>query len=104
MAPQYKRKADDAEIVRLNNIGLSLTSIGERLGVHHTTVKYRLDVLGIRPADTRRSFMEDVFNALPLPQQEWLMNQLGPDHSIKDLIKSLVLKEFRDRAAPIIGP
>ncbi|AZO48026.1 hypothetical protein [Mesorhizobium sp. M4B.F.Ca.ET.058.02.1.1] len=101
MAARYKRKADDTEIVRLNNIGLSLTSIGERLGVHHTTVKYRLDALGIPPADTRRAFMEDIFSALPVSQQEWLMNQLGPGHTVKDFVRSLLIKEFMGRAAPI---
>ncbi|ESX17523.1 hypothetical protein X766_15740 [Mesorhizobium sp. LSJC255A00] len=103
MTKGYRRKADDAEIVRLNNIGLSLTSIGEKLGVHHTTIKYRLDALGIAPADTRRSFMEDIFEALPLQQQQWLMDQLGPGHSVKEFVRSLLIKEFMGRAASIPG-
>lgn len=101
MASGYKRKADDAEIVRLNSIGMSLCGIGERLGVHHTTIRYRLATLGVQPADTRRAFMEDVFKTLPMQQQEWLMDQLGPGHSIKDFVRSLLIKEFMGRAAPV---
>lgn len=90
----YKRKADDNEIVQLNNIGLSLSGIAKRLGVHHTTITYRLRVLGIEPADTRRAFMEDIFETLSPAQQTWLMNQLGPGYSVKDFIRSLLIKEF----------
>lgn len=93
----YKRKADDNVIVHLNNVGLSLAGIAERLGVHHTTIKYRLNTLGIQPVDTRRAFMEDIFETLSLPQQEWLINQLAPGHSIKDFVRSLLIKEFINR-------
>ena len=98
MASDYKRKADDNQIVALNSVGLSMVSIGERLGVHHTTIKHRLKALGIAPADTRRAFMEDIFEGLSLQQQEWLLRQLGPGHSIKDFVRMLLLKEFINRS------
>jgi hypothetical protein len=100
MSSTYKRKADDNTIIELNSIGLSLTGIAERLGVHHTTITYRLRALGISPADTRRTFMEDVFEALSPSQQTWLISQLGPAHSVKDFIRSLLIKEFVNRTAP----
>jgi hypothetical protein len=99
MTSNYKRKADDNTIIELNNIGLSLTGIAERLGVHHTTITYRLKALGIPAADTRRAFMEDVFEALSPSQKEWLVNQLGPGYSVKDFIRSLLIKEFVNRTA-----
>lgn len=94
----YKRKADDGKIIELNNVGLSLTGIGERLGVHHTTITGRLKALGIAPADTRRAFMEDIYEALAPAQQEWLIDQLGPGYSVKDFIRSLLIKEFVGRS------
>jgi hypothetical protein len=101
MPSNYKRKADDARIIELNNLGLSLNGIGERLGVHHTTITYRLRALGIPAADTRRAFMEDVFEALSPSQQEWLIDQLEPGYSVKDFIRSLLIKEFVSRTAPL---
>ena len=100
MAGNYKRKADDNEIVDLNNVGLSLSGIAERLDVHHTTITYRLRALGIAPADTRRAFMEDIFDSLSLQQQQWLIKQLAPGYSVKDFIRSLLIKEFMSRHTP----
>jgi hypothetical protein len=101
MTSNYQRKADDNRIVELNNVGLSLTRIGELLNVHHTTVKYRLKALGIEPADTRRSFMEGIFESLSPSQQQWLIGKLHPGFTAKDLIRSMLVKEFINRAAPI---
>lgn len=97
----YKRKADDRQIVDLNNIGLSLSGIAERLGVHHTTITGRLKALGIAPADTRRAFMEDIFESLSLPQQEWLIAQMSPGYAVKDFIRSLLIKEYMADRAPV---
>jgi len=97
MASKYKRKADDNQIVALNNVGLSLGSIAAKLGVHHTTVTYRLKTLGITPADTRRSFMEDIFVELSAQQQEWLVSQLVPGYSVKQFIRSLLIQAYIDR-------
>lgn len=93
MAAQ-KTKVDDAYIVALNSVGISLQGIARRTDRHHTTVTARLKSLGIPPADTRRAFMEDIFDNLSLAQQEWLMAQLGPSHSVKDFVRSLIIKEF----------
>lgn len=97
MASDYKRKADDNRIIELNSVGLSLTGIAQRLDVHHTTITHRLNTLGIKPTDTRRAFMEDIFEALSEPQQTWLIDQLGPGHSVKDFLRSLLIKEYVNR-------
>lgn len=91
------RKASDLDIIGLNAVGLSLARISRDLGVHHTTVTHRLKTLNIPPADTRRAFMEDIFDGLSLQQQEWLIAQLGPAYAIKDMVKSLLIKEFVTR-------
>ena len=88
------RKADDLQIIGLNSVGLSLGGIAKRLDVHHTTITHRLKTLNIPPADTRRAFMEDIYDSLSKPQQEWLIEQLGSGHSIKDFIKSLIVRDY----------
>lgn len=88
------KKTSDLEIIGLNSVGISLGGIGKRLGVHHTTVTSRLKILNIEPTDTRRAFMEDIFNDLSAQQQAWLIDQLGSGRSVKDFVKSLIVKEF----------
>src|SRR5690348_3521128 len=84
------RKASDADIIRLNSLGLSLATIGDILKCHPTTITHRLRELKVQPADTRRSFMEDVYKSLSEDQLEWISNQLGPHLSIKDFIKNVL--------------
>lgn len=84
------RKASDADIIRLNSVGLSLTTIARALDCHPTTITLRLRSLGIPPADTRRTFMEDIFMDLTTAQQEWLADQLSSTMSIKDYVKGLI--------------
>lgn len=84
------RKVTDEELIRLNNLGLSLKTIGKEVGVHPSTVKLRLDGLGIPAADTRRSFMEDIYATLGESQREWLSQQLNGSLSIKDLVTRLI--------------
>lgn len=88
------RKASDADIIRLNSVGLSLSTIATALGAHPTTITLRLKKLKVDPADTRRAFMEDIVRQLPTEQVDWLADQLGPHLSIKDFIRNLLVKEF----------
>jgi hypothetical protein len=87
------RKANDADLVRLNSMGLSLSTIANILNCHHTTVTQRLKALNVPPADTRRAFMEDIVTRLTPAQSDWIADQLGPHHSIKDFITNLLTKE-----------
>jgi len=88
------RKATDADIIRLNSVGLSLATIAERLNCHPSTITQRLRALNIAPADTRRTFMEDIYLALPKDQQTWLEGQLGAHISIKDYVRNLLVKDY----------
>ena len=99
MANVYRanRKATDEDIIRMNSVGLSLATIARALNCHPTTVTLRLKSLRVQPADTRRSFMEDIFLELTLDQQEWLADQLNPYLSIKDFVKKLIQNEYQHR-------
>lgn len=98
------RKASDADLIRLNSVGLSLATVAKLLGCHHTTVTQRLKALGIEPADTRRAFMEDVLKKMTSQQQDWLADQLGPHLSVKDFVLNVLVKEHlrqsQQKAAP----
>lgn len=88
------RKATDADIIRLNSVGLSLGTIARALDCHPTTITLRLRSLKIPPADTRRSFMEDIFLKLSLEQQEWLADQVATTN-IKDFVELLITAAYK---------
>jgi DNA-binding transcriptional MerR regulator len=91
---RINRKASDADIIRWNSLGLSLAKIGEILDIHPTTVMLRLKGLGIEPADTRRTFMQEIVLALPGNQQDKLVDKLGPQFSIKDYVRNLISRDL----------
>ena len=91
-----KKTIPDSDLVRLNSLGFSLATIGSSLGCHPTTVTLRLKDIGVVPADTRRTFMEDVLMKMPVAQLEWVEHQLGPHHSIKDYVRTLITKAYLD--------
>lgn len=95
--PSANKKINDSKIIGLNSVGISLGGVAKRLDCHHTTVTGRLKILNIPPADTRRAFMEDIYDGLSTRQQEWLIQQLGPSHSIKDFVKSLIIEKYISR-------
>lgn len=88
------RKGSDETIIRLNSVGLSLTTIGAILECHPATISARLRSLNIPPADTRRTFMEDVLSMLNESQQNWLADQLGPHISVKEYVRNLIVQEY----------
>lgn len=94
------RKSSDADLIRLNSVGLPLKAIASRVGCHPSTVTQRLQQLNVAPADTRRAFMEDIYQSLSLDQQTWLENQLGAHVSIKDYVKRLLVKEYLNSGEP----
>ena len=89
------RKATDADIIRLNSVGLSLATIARALDCHPTTITLRLRSLKIPPADTRRSFMEDIFLTLTMEQQEWLADQVETT-AVKDYVKQLIIDKHAE--------
>lgn len=98
-ANRPNRKNSDAVIIRLNSVGLSLQSIADRLHCHPTSITLRLKSLKIPTADTRRSFMEDIYASAP----EGFLDEVA-DHlqsagfsSIKDYVKDLMFKDMASR-------
>ena len=89
-----KTKADDSAIIKLNSIGISLSTIGELLGVHPTTVSNRLKILGIEPTYTTHAFMEEVIRTLPQETQDWLVTKCSRVYPIRDLIKDLIIGQY----------
>jgi hypothetical protein len=91
------RIASDADVLRLNSVGLSLSTVAATIGCHPTTVSLRLKSLGVPPSDTRRTFMEDVFLMLTLDQQDWLADQLKNGKSIRVFVRDLIQQEYKTR-------
>lgn len=90
---RVNRKASDQDIIKMNSVGLSLSTIAKAFDCHPTTITLRLKSLGIPPADTRRTFMEDVFLSLNVDEQEWLADKVNPSLTIKDFVKELIQKD-----------
>ena len=91
--PKYP-KVPDEHIIRLNGLGLSLERVGELLGYHASTVKHRLEAVGIPAFDTRRSFGEKLYERLTPLQREWLSNQLYLGQPLDAYITSLITNEY----------
>lgn len=96
-------RVQDVDIKRLNHVGIGLKAIAELLGCHPATVTIRLKEMGIEPTDTRRSFMEKVFSALPREVQDWLSTNLyNNDIPVHTFVTELVLEAYR--ASPVAQP
>ena len=85
------RKASDADIVRMNKLGISLATIADKHSCHPTSITLRLKSLNIAPTDTRRSFMESVLKDVPDDVQNWLADQLTDSYTIKDFVQEMIL-------------
>ena len=96
-AYRVNRKATDEDIIRMNAVGLSLATIAKTLGVHPTTVTLRLRSLNIEPADTRRTFMENVLRPLPTHVADWLSEQVGPQYEIRSYVRDLLMDAYNNR-------
>lgn len=93
-AYRSNRKATDEQLLTLNNLGLSLQTIADTVGCHPTTVTQRLKSLGVPVADTRRSFMEDIYNTLNENQRAFVVDQLGSTTTIKEYVRKLILDSY----------
>lgn len=93
---RVNRKGSDRDITRLNSLGFSLSTIGEKLSCHPTSITLRLKGLKIAPADTRRAFMEDVYKHLPVEYQEQIADLLEEEKitSIKDYVRNLIKSDI----------
>lgn len=93
-ANRPNRKASDEDLLDLNSLGYSLQTIGDRLSIHPSTATQRLKGLGVSPADTRRTFMEDILNTMPAVQVERLSQKLSAGYTIKDHVRALIIKDL----------
>ena len=84
----------DLDIIRMNNVGLSQSTIATALGCHPTTVTQRLKLNNVTPADTRRGFMEDIIMGLGADCSEWLADQVSLNLTIKDFMVSLIKEKY----------
>jgi DNA-binding CsgD family transcriptional regulator len=83
------------EILRMNALGFSAASIARKLGMHHTSVSHRLTRMGIKPNDTRRSFMEEIFEQLPENQVNWVADEIGIRGDVRRFIAGLINDAYR---------
>jgi hypothetical protein len=90
----HELKLRDADIIRMNSVGLSQSTIASALGCHPTTVTQRLKFNNVEPADTRRGFMEDIIMGLGADCSEWLADQVSPNLTIKDFMVSLIKEKY----------
>lgn len=90
-------KVPDEYIIKLNDLGLSLESIGRQFGYHPSTIKHRLTKLGIEAADTRRTFAEKIYKRLTPNEREWLSDTLHLGQPIDAFIASLIKQEYVKR-------
>lgn len=94
MRKHPNHKASDEMILRLTFMGRSLQGIGRALGCHPTTISLRLVGLGVPPADTRRSFVDDILDPLPPSTTQWLEDTLyDQQQPIKDYLRDLIVKD-----------
>lgn len=90
----------DPQLVRLNSLGYSLAAIAEVFKCHPSTVTKRLSDLGVAPADTRRTFMDDVLRTMTPDQIDWLSSYLGPHYHVKNLVVDLLKTAYMARNDP----
>lgn len=97
-AKRTNRKASDEEILRLNYVGYSLSHIAKTLGIHPTTVTLRLQSLHVNPADTRRTFMDNVLRPLQPEVADWLADELGQHYQIREFVRDLLVQAYNNRS------
>lgn len=84
-------RVQDVDVKRLNHMGLGLRAIAEELGCHPATITTKLAAMGLEPTDTRRSFMEQVFNSLEQDQKDWLSHNLfNTGIGVREFITGLI--------------
>lgn len=97
MSTEYRKDLHDRDlnIIRLNNVGLGLSTISQLLGCHPSTITHRLKKLGVVPMDTRRAFMEDIIAELSEEEQQWLIDTLEENEiNIKEFVTKLIKYKF----------
>lgn len=90
-------RVQDTDIKRLNHVGVGLKAISDMLGCHAATITLRLKNMSIKPTDTRRSFMEQVFLGLKPEVQDWLSTNLyNAGIPIKTFVSRLITEAYQE--------
>lgn len=85
----------EEQIVRLNSVGLSLSTISNILNCHPSTITNRMKAMGVAPMDSRRAFMEDILMSLPEEEQAWLVQLMADNNTnVKDYITLLLRNQY----------
>ena len=85
----------EEQIVRLNSVGLSLSTISNILNCHPSTITNRMKAMGVAPMDSRRAFMEDILLSLPEEEQAWLVQLMADNNTnVKDYITLLLRNQY----------
>lgn len=94
------RKATDADIIRLNSLGFSMTTIARMLDCHPSSISLRLTSLKIAPFDSRRAFMEELLRSFPEDMLEDIADHLVAGEqpkSIKEYVRDLIAQDVAAR-------
>lgn len=93
------RKNADDKILRLNGLGISLTSVARILNCHPTSITLRLKSLNVPPADTRRAFMEGIYFSLSDSNQDLLADLIESIQpmTVKDYVRELIVQDLEAR-------
>lgn len=89
-----RTKANDQDIIVLNALGLSLSTIAATLKIVPTTVSSRLRANGIEPAPSRKAFMEEIITSLTAPQRQWLASKVNTQYPIDKYVLSLISDQY----------
>ena len=88
----------DENIRLLNSMGLSTTFIGKLLGLHQTSVSYRLKQLGVSSFNNKKThtpIMEHIVANLSYEEFVWFKNQVQSIGSARDVFLDLLHKEYQ---------
>ena len=92
-----KKKFTDNDLIILNNIGLTTSTIAKILGVNQSAIYPRLKKLGLQafyPRGKSKSFMEDVFFELSIEEKGFLAEKA--QNNVKNYIINLIKKDYAD--------
>lgn len=95
----------DTDVMRLNYAGYSHKAIAVELNCHPATVTQRLQALGVKPTDTRRSFMEQVIKGLTQDERDWLTSFLFTHEiPIADFVTQAIKEAYTSNSSLVAAP
>lgn len=96
----------DENIRILNSMGLSTVFIGKLLGLHQTSVSYRIKQLGLSSFNNKKAYtpiMEHIVANLSYEEFVWFKNQVEQTGSARDFLLNLLHKEYQNEKKSAIN-